>query len=430
MRRSPRPRWALFVSVSALTGLPARAAEHPLDPLLRAAWAQDPSIAQALAGAEAQGGAVGTARAALLPRVQASGGYTRNAFAAEITQPGETDPIVITPLDQWDATLRLDLPLVDAGAWAELASARACADSATATAEAQVRAALRATVEAAWSVETARAALAAAEAAEATQQALAARAAARAREGTAAAADAAQAAADHAAATAATATAAADLDAAARALEARTGRRAPDAPLAARPLPDGDLAAAAQARPELRAARDTLRCRTAAQGAARADLAPTLGAFAQERFTNATGFIGEVAVWSAGAQFAWSPVEGGRRAAALGTAAAERRAAEAALAAQTRAAEDALADARARVAPATAAAAAARAQAAAAATTAADAAARLQAGTGSAADAARAVEAARRAAVEAARAEARAALAVEDLRLAAGLPLFAPPEGR
>jgi len=67
---------------------------------------------------------------------------------------------------------------------------------------------------------------------------------------------------------------------------------------------------------------------------------------------------------------------------------------------------------------------------AAAATPAADAAARLQAGTGSAADAARAVEAARRAAVEAARAEARAALAVEDLRLAAGLPLFAPPEGR
>ena len=61
MRPLERAVLAFFVSVCTLTLGPAARAEHPLDPLLRAAWAQDPAIAQALAAAEARGGTVGTA---------------------------------------------------------------------------------------------------------------------------------------------------------------------------------------------------------------------------------------------------------------------------------------------------------------------------------------------------------------------------------
>lgn len=56
------------------------------------------------------------ARGRLLPTFTARGVYTHNQFAAELPPgmfPGQTEAITITPQNQFDATFTLDVPLVD-----------------------------------------------------------------------------------------------------------------------------------------------------------------------------------------------------------------------------------------------------------------------------------------------------------------------------
>jgi outer membrane protein TolC len=54
---------------------------------------------------------------ALLPALTASGAYTRNQYESAIGPPVTPMKIVIQPLDQLDATFRIDLPLVDTSRW-------------------------------------------------------------------------------------------------------------------------------------------------------------------------------------------------------------------------------------------------------------------------------------------------------------------------
>lgn len=419
MRATPALFLGLSVSVSSLTFSPAQAAT--LDELLAKAADQDPAIASSTAQADASAAQVGQARASLLPRLSASAGYTRNEVATEVTLPG-SDPITITPLDELSASARLDVPLVDASGWATLAAANDCRDAAAAQATASTQSALLAVVQAAWDLRSATLARDAAAAAVTAQTRLLDRASARHDAGTGSNLDRLRATADLARARGALADAEADLSAARRALAARTGVSDVGADLVPRPLPDGDLDAAH--RPEVDAARATLDCRTRTRSAHTLGLAPTLGAFAQERVTNATGFSGQAATWSAGASLTWTPVDGGRRGAQVAQADADVRAAEAALAQREQEAADALADARARLDAAALSREAAATREVAATAAATDAQARFEAGTGSAVDLSLALRDALDATVEHARAEARYAVAVETLRLAAGRPLL------
>ncbi len=413
----------LFVSVSVYSLTFARPAHAGgLDDLLERALSVDPRLAAAQADADAAAARVGGSRAALLPRLSASAGYTRNQYASEVTFPG-ADPVVITPVDQLDASVRLDVPLVDLAAWSTLSASAECRDATEASSAAAVGQALYGVAQAAWDLRSAELARTAAAASVAANAALLERARARRDAGTGAELDVLRATGDLARTQGALADADADLDAARRALRARTGVDALPADLVARPPPAGDAAAGALDRPEVVAARATLACRARTRDAARLGLAPSVGAFAQERVSNATGFSGQASSWSAGASLTWTPVDGGRRLAQSAEAAANVRAAEAALAQREQEAVDGLADANARLAAARVTLTAARDRQAAADAAATDARTRFEVGTGAAVDVSRSVDEALAAAIALARAEARHALAVETLRLAAGRPL-------
>lgn len=60
-----------------------------------------------------------TAWSSLLPYITIQGGYTRNQYETSITIPGTSPPTValIAPLNQWDGTFRVDLPIIYASMW-------------------------------------------------------------------------------------------------------------------------------------------------------------------------------------------------------------------------------------------------------------------------------------------------------------------------
>jgi outer membrane protein TolC len=415
--------FATLVSVYSLTRPGTAFAADALDTLLRRATAEDPRLALAEAQYDSAAAQVGTARARLLPRVSSSAGYTRNQVAAEVTSPAG-DTITIQAQDQLDANVRLDVPLIDVAGWSALGASVACREAGEADADAAREQALLAVAQAAWDLRTAeRAAEAARSAVEASRR-VADRAAARLEAGTGARVDALRATADLARSRGELAEVEADLAAARRALSARTGLDALPGELVARSVPDGDLTKGADGRAEVRAATARRACRAATASSARAGLAPTVTAFAQERVTNATGFAGESATWSAGAAMAWTPIEGGRRSAQVAEAAAQERAATSELQRVTRDARDALADARSRLDAAVTGLETGRARNAASAAAAEETGARFDAGTADAVEVSLSNVEAVAAAVDLARAEARHALAIEALRVAAGLPML------
>ncbi|HET8733277.1 MAG TPA: TolC family protein, partial [Anaeromyxobacteraceae bacterium] len=114
---------------------------------------QNPTMEEARARATAALGVVKQVAAPLLPTLQVGGGYFHNntsvIFAAPT--PGGVERIFLQPLDAWQASAGLRVPLLVPEAWAQLSSAR---DQALAAAEASnatrlsVRTAL---VQAAWS---------------------------------------------------------------------------------------------------------------------------------------------------------------------------------------------------------------------------------------------------------------------------------------
>lgn len=404
------------VSVSSLT----HAAE--LDAVLDAALAHDPAIAAAAARADRAGADLTTARGRLLPSVTASGGYTRNQYPGEITVPGSTDAVVIQPVDQLDATFRLDVPLVDGPAIAATLAAARCRDAAFDGRDDDVDAALLQLVRDVHDALAARDAVAASLAALDAQTAVAVQLDQRVSAGTATRLDALRAQSDLARAQEELTSARATAAAAERRVSARTGQPLPDA-VPARATPAGDLEAGALASPSVRSAEATLSCRAAQVGEVAAGYAPRLAGFAQERLTNATGFVGEPAVWSAGVQASWTLVDGGSREGRLAAASAARREAEATLAAARQSALDTLADARDELGAATDGLTAATAREAASAEAARLAAERFGLGLATGVEVSLATRDAADAAVNLARARARYAIAVEALRVAAGRPL-------
>jgi outer membrane protein TolC len=407
-----------IVSVYTLMETPARAGG--VDELLSAALAHDPALAAAHARAERAATQVGQARSGLLPTLTATAGYTRNQVAAEVALPGQ-DPVVITPIDQLDATLRAELALLDPGAVAATSAAARCRDAAVAREASEVSDALQAVVRSAWDLHTAERSIAVSQAAVDANTALRDDAAARRDAGTGSALDVLRATADLERARESLALSGADRARAARALAARTGSDALPADLAPRALAQGPLDATRA--PAVQAAAHDAACRVAERAQQAWGYAPTVSAFAQERLTNAQGFAGRADTWAAGVSLRWSLFDGGAREARVSGAAAAVREAEANARASLQQAIDALAQAhddRVAAEAALQSAAARRAAAAEALRTAQE---RYAAGLGAASDVSLAVRDDQDAALAFAQAEARAAVAVEAERAAAGLPL-------
>ena len=99
-----------------LLALPA-AAQNSLKQMLDAADKQNVDLriaGQALTRAEAE---YAVAWSALVPSLLVSGAVTHNQFESVIGPPVLPTRLVITPFDQLDGVLRVDLPLIDTGRW-------------------------------------------------------------------------------------------------------------------------------------------------------------------------------------------------------------------------------------------------------------------------------------------------------------------------
>jgi outer membrane protein TolC len=109
--------------VLALTSvaLPARAVT--LEQLLLAADTRNVDRRIAVEQRNRVAAEYGQAWSGLLPSFTGQGVWTRNQYPAEIPLAPGADPIVITPQDQFDAFLRVEMPLIDAGRWFRAAAA-------------------------------------------------------------------------------------------------------------------------------------------------------------------------------------------------------------------------------------------------------------------------------------------------------------------
>ena len=82
---------------------------------------------QSLLRAEAD---YGVAWSALLPSLSVSGAYTHNQYQVQIGPPVVPTALVITPADQLDGVLRVDLALIDTGRWYRTITSSMARDSA------------------------------------------------------------------------------------------------------------------------------------------------------------------------------------------------------------------------------------------------------------------------------------------------------------
>lgn len=134
-RRLRLPRGALGAFGLAMLGAANDAqAQQSLDVFLDGAATHAFDVREAeLTRAQARA-QVDEARARWLPSATASGGYTRNEVAVEVTIPisaTEQRVATITPIDQLDLTLQLNVPIIDVASWLTYASAERSADAAS-----------------------------------------------------------------------------------------------------------------------------------------------------------------------------------------------------------------------------------------------------------------------------------------------------------
>jgi len=107
--------------------MPAHATQ-PLDTFLEAARKSSFDVREQMATLEQRNWEHESAFGRLLPSASARGVYTRNQYAAEVTLPGQNGQpgptVTITPQDQFDLFLQLDVPLVDLAGYSRNDQAR------------------------------------------------------------------------------------------------------------------------------------------------------------------------------------------------------------------------------------------------------------------------------------------------------------------
>ncbi len=126
--RTFRAAWISAVCSVAWAG--SAQAQQPLPVFLEAADSRAVDLREARALQRQARSQIKETRARLLPSLRANGGYTRNQFEISVEFPNDDGTIeraVISPNDQWDATITVAVPLVDVGAWADVSASKASA---------------------------------------------------------------------------------------------------------------------------------------------------------------------------------------------------------------------------------------------------------------------------------------------------------------
>ncbi len=275
----------------------------------------------------------------LVPTLAASAGYTFNQFAAVVTVPsgngGAPQSITITPQNQLEAGVTLTVPLVDVGNWLRIGAAEANSQGAEQRAQATALSIDRRVAQAYYQVIATGALVQSSSRALQVAEASLAIVTQRMAGGFAGPLENARASADVLRARQTVADAELLRSLAGHALQSLTGLAAEGA--------TPPVVASTEAPPSLQSMRDrlsqlpTVRAtqheRVASErteSAAWMVLLPTVNATAQERITNASGFAGQNAYFSAGLTLSWRADLGALPAArALGTATAASRIREA-----------------------------------------------------------------------------------------------------
>ena len=264
--------------------------------------------AAARSGAEAAQG-----WGSLFPSLIASGGWTHNQYDALIKVPdgaGGSQSITIVPKDQWEANLRAEVPLLDANRWLRTAASWSAADAAAFRASSTRDQVRRQVVTAFYGYAGARSLLDSARRSLKVAEEQLVQQTARNEAGAALELELLRAQAEVERNRQLVADAEALLANSGRALSSLSGL----APSAVPPIPDDDLHPEAplselEARvdglPAVRAADQDLTFARRSASAAALALVPSLNAQFTQRFTNATSFQGEAALWNAGVNFAW-----------------------------------------------------------------------------------------------------------------------------
>jgi outer membrane protein len=259
------------------------------------------------------GADLGSSWGSLLPSLTANGGWTHNQYDAVITLPDTattTKKVTITPIDQLDATVKVEVPIIDASKWLRTAASSASADAAGAREVASVDQVRRQVVAAFYSFVSSKAVLESSLKSLGVAQAQLAVTDSRTKAGVANELELARAQAEVERNNQVIADAESLVATSARTLRSLSGLEPADVPS----LPDDDLHAEA-AEAELEQKSDALpqvaaadRDATAAGRtltAASLALVPTVNAQFTERFTNATGFQNANTLYNAGVTFAW-----------------------------------------------------------------------------------------------------------------------------
>ena len=300
---------AAVVALSGLVGPATASAQQTLDVFLAGSAVHAFDVREAELTREQARAQIEEARARWLPSVSASGGYTRNEIAVEVTIPisaTEQRQATITPLDQLDLTLQLNVPIIDVASWLNFASAERSADAAGLREESTRVEVQLSVVTAYYQVVATRALRDSATRSREAASASLDRARARLEAQLASDLEVARAESEVARADQQIADAALQVALAERTLLVLTGVRPNDehAELSADLTPVGPLAGFAsgvERLPNVRASEVDVAAASAARDAAWAALVPVVSGFARERITNASGF-GPNAVWALGLQ--------------------------------------------------------------------------------------------------------------------------------
>jgi outer membrane protein len=310
MQRRRLTLWAASVMAVWLAQQRPAAATQPLGEFLERAEKQNFDAREARAMEQQRVAEADGAFGRLLPSLTARGVYTHNQYEAAVTAPAPAGRLVITPQNQLDAFLQLDVPLIDLANYHRYHAATALQEAAGAQREAVVVDVSRSVARAYYQFHGAAALVHSADssisAAEANLKLV------DERRGAGAATDL-----DHERAAASLARAqqdAADASLAVslsgRALETLSGLSPqpagafPEDNLQAETPLDGWLTRTKDA-PALRAVRHQTEAALENRKAAGSSLLPTLSGSAQERLTNATGFAGRNASYTLQLVLGW-----------------------------------------------------------------------------------------------------------------------------
>ena len=284
-------------------------ATQPLTEFLNAAKTHSFDAREQIATSDQRRWERGAALGRLLPSFTARGVYQHNQYDVQILFPGATEPVVITPQNQLDAFLQLDVPLIDIASYHRYRQAHHMAEAADLQKELAGSEVDRAVARSYYSFLGASALVQAAEKSVANAQRNLDYVDTRRQVGVALELDYERARANLERTNQDLADAGLMRDLAARALQTLTGI----APQSVDVYPEDDLQGegnlstwlASRDTPTDKVQRKYVEAAASARRAAATALLPTLSANAQERFTNAAGFVGRNNYYTLQAVLSW-----------------------------------------------------------------------------------------------------------------------------